>query len=201
MILPVPSFTFVVGESNGTRICRIVRSFIGCSLHNRRDELGALVGRGVDDSERDVNVKTNCETFALGVLVAAFGDIATARAAHPRLGQSLPIGQEGGWMDEIAQAWCGWSTDGEPPPGAIMLYHSVPYRVNDAGLTVFDDHYEFRLDGPDEHAGGGRPDNAIALEHSDTRWSAGRPRIHWLDPDRIPLPVAASTDAGDTRSA
>ena len=74
-----------------------------------------------------------------------------------------------------------------------MHYRSVPYRVNAAGETVYDDHYEFKLLASDEHGGGGRANNEITVEHGDWSHSVGRPLYEVLDPDGYGLPDANVT--------
>jgi hypothetical protein len=140
--------------------------------------------------------------FSLGVLAAAFGSVeAAAKHGHPLLGAPYINAMAGAWLDRIVAAWGGWTRaiPGElPPPGALMYYRSVPYRTKPSGAVIYDDHMEWKLDGGDDvHAGGGRTDNAITLEHSNVHWSAGCPPVHWLDPDHIPLLDAHVEADGD----
>ena len=178
MILPAPTFPPVVGEDSGARVDRVVRIYAGCSLSVRRDDLAALVGRGVDD-ESMVTWETNCLTFALGVIAACGSDVA-------ELHEHIPNGREAVALDPLVKRAGGWApyVAGQPvKTGSLMHYRSVPYRVNAAGETVYDDHYEFKLMAPDEHGGGGRANNEITVEHGDWPHSVGRPLHEVLDPD------------------
>jgi putative peptidoglycan binding protein len=172
--VPAPTFDVVDGESNGARIARIVRFYEGCSLSARTDELGALVGRGVDDPNSVVRITTNCAMFALGVLSAA-------GVQHPLLSKPYVNGMAFAWVVQIGTdtgAWRDPSTDGPPVEGAAMWY-----RI--AGTN--DDHVEFMLTPPDEHGGGGRANNAITIETGDVSTSVGRPLYKWLDPSALPM--------------
>jgi hypothetical protein len=181
MLVPMPSFEFIPGESRGDRLARIVRSYVGCSLTNRRDDLGALVARGVDDPNAVVGIKTNCATFSLGGLAAAFGSVEAAQAAHPLLATPYKIGMAFAWLVEIAGTWGAW-TKAVPgqivPVGACMHYGT-------AGLN--NDHAEWLLAEPDTHGGGGRTDNAVTMGPSDPHTNLGRPLLQWIDPEKIPL--------------
>ena len=184
MILPAPVFMPVAGESSGDRIDRVVRNYAGCSLSNRRNDLAALVGRGVDD-ESMVTWETNCLTFALGVIAACGSDVA-------ELHEHIPNGREYVALNPLVKRAGGWELfSGQPvKTGSLMHYRSVPYRVNAAGETVYDDHYEFKLLASDEHGGGGRANNEITVEHGDWSHSVGRPLYEVLDPDGYGLPDA-----------
>lgn len=187
MILPAPSFPPVIGESAGARIWRVVLWYIGCSLTHRRAELAALVG------ENSVTWETNCETFAIGVLRALGLDL-------PDVQGPLKNGLEGSVLEHVAARAGGWRAPvpGEAPPeGSLMHYHSVPYRTTAAGAVIYDDHVEWMGDGPDHHAGGGRPGNLIADGHGDVHWSAGRPMVGYIPPEAFGLPdaMAAGGDA------
>ena len=184
MILPAPVFTPVLGEGAGQRIDRVVRSFAGCSLSVRTQDLAALVGRGVDD-ESMVTWETNCLTFALGVIAACGSDVA-------ELHEHIPNGREYVALNPLVKRAGGWELfSGQPvKTGSLMHYRSVPYRVNAAGETIYDDHYEFKLLASDEHGGGGRANNEITVEHGDWSHSVGRPLYEVLDPDGYGLPDA-----------
>ena len=184
MILPAPVFTPVLGEGAGQRIDRVVRSFAGCSLSTRRDDLAALVGRGVDD-ESMVTWETNCLVFAIGIIAACGSDVAELRG-------HIPNGREYVALSPLVSRAGGWVLyTGQPvKTGSLMHYRSVPYRVNAAGETVYDDHYEFKLLASDEHGGGGRANNEITVEHGDWSHSVGRPLYEVLDPDGYGLPDA-----------
>ncbi len=175
MILPAPTFPIVPGESPGDRIARIVRAYAGCSLGTRQDELAALVGRGVCDSSI-VAWKTNCASFALGVLAAA-------GVQHPILAKPTLVGHA--FSDLVAigyalGAWRPWASSGSIPVGAALWYAL-------AGQN--DDHVEFYLspDGP-THGGGGRADNAITVGKGTVDLSWGRPVHQWLDPEELGIP-------------
>jgi hypothetical protein len=175
MILPAPTFPAVLGESAGARIVRIVRAYVGCSLHVRRQDLAALVGRGVDD-EAIVGWETNCCTFALGVLAAAGVDF-------PSLRIPLRNGFEFGVLVQLGNRFDAWRkpAPGDPPPPAGAL---LWYEIDGTN----DDHVEIMLAPPDEHGGGGRPDNAITSGRGDVHASWSRPLHRWLDPEALCLP-------------
>lgn len=158
------------GMSNGEFIASIVRHYEGASLSNRRDELGALVGRGVDDPNAVVGIKTNCAMFALGVLKAA-------GVQHPLLNKPYVNGMAFAWVVQIGNDTGAWRTpdQGSPPEGAAMWYRTGGN----------DDHIEFMLTPPDEHGGGGRSNNAITIERGDISRSVGRPLYKWLDPNAV----------------
>jgi hypothetical protein len=195
-VLPAPSFPSVPGEAAGDHVVRVVRLYDGCSLSSRRSELAALVGRGVDD-ESMVTWATNCLTFALGVIAACQSDV-------PELRQHIPNGREDVALAPLVKRAGGWkpAVHGQVPPvGALMHYRSVPYRTNAAGQPINDDHYEFFLSAPDEHGGGGRPNNAITIGCSDWTSSFGRPMHEYLDPDGFGIPdanVETSENAAST---
>lgn len=192
MILPAPVVPFVAGETPGDRIARIVRSYAGCvalGAHPvRREELAALVGRGVDD-ESVVTWETNCCTFALGVLSAA-------GVVYHGLQVPLVNGAEFGVLVALGVSFQAWRTpapgDGPPPRGALLWYHVDGKNV---------DHVEIALDPPDEHGGGGRPHNAITVGRGgDDHWSWGRPLHRWLDPDALQIGIVEE-NAPDTLPA
>jgi hypothetical protein len=185
VILPAPSFLPIVGESGPARVVRIVRAFAGCSLHVRRAELAALVGRGVDD-ESVVAWETNCCTFALGVLFAAGVDF-------PALRIPLVNGAEFGILVSLGYHFGAWRTvvPSEIPPAGAAVWYRTP--TPPGGKPKNDDHVEFALDGLDEHGGGGRPDNAIEIQRGNVHVSAGRPLYRWLDPNALGLPDAIAS--------
>lgn len=171
-ILPAPTYPIGAGESPGELIARIVRVYAGCSCKVRRDELAALVGRGVQD-ESIVTWRTNCALFALGVLAAA-GVRHTLLAEPTRIEMAfcdlVRIGDDlGAWRDP--------ATAGAIPVGAWMWYR-LP------GLN--DDHIECFLSnlGP-EHGGAGRADNAVTIATGIPALSCGRPMYRWLDPEDL----------------
>jgi hypothetical protein len=171
-VLQAPSYPPVQGESSGQRLARIVRTYAGCSLSNRRQDLAALVGRGVDD-ESIVTVQTNCATFSLGVLAAA-------GCPHPLLTKPYVNGMAVAWMSQIGNDLGAWRDPSDAPvTGACLWFEG-------AGNN---DHFEWLLD-PSEpaHGGGGRPDNAISIEVGQIATSLWRPLHKWLDPERLLLP-------------
>ena len=185
VILPAPSFPPVVGESPGARVARITRSYVGCSLHERFDELAALVGRGVDETSV-ATWENNCCTFVLGVLSAA-------GLTFPPLQVPLVNGREFGVLEAIGDHFNAWRVPAVSeliPTGAILWYHVDGKAI---------DHAELMLTPPDEHGGAGRKDNGVAAGQSDVHTSEGRPLYRWLDPDALNLPDAnvetADTDA------
>jgi len=181
MIYPVPVFAPVFGESGAARIVRIVRSYDKVSLSNRRADLAALVGRGVDDGDRVVTISTNCGTSALGVLRAA-------GCPHLLVSKPYVSGMAIAWLVQIGRDMSAWRDpvkDGPPQSGALCWYEI-------AGEN--DDHVEWELDNGD-HGGGGRTNNAITVEHGPVALSMGRPLKAWLDPEALSLPEAS--DPGD----
>lgn len=170
-LVPEPSFQRIPGETTGQRIARIVRFYEGASLSNRKDELGALVARGVDDPNSVVGIKTNCAMFALGILKAA-------GVQHPLLDKPYVNGMAFTWLVQIGNDMGAWRTpdQGTPPVGAAMWYR-IP--------NTNDDHIEFMLTPPDEHGGGGRVNNAITIGKSDISTSMNRPLYKWLDPNAL----------------
>jgi len=182
-VLPAPQFPPVVGETGGQRIARIVKAYVGCSLAVRREDLAALVGRGIDD-ESIVTWETNCCTFFLGVLTAAGLDF-------PALKVPLKNGEEFGVLVAIGDHFNAWRVPAPSeliPEGAGLWYHV-------SGKNV--DHVEAVLAPPDGHGGGGRTNNAIEEETGDLHWGAGRPLYKWLDPSALQLPDAMASDGGD----
>lgn len=164
-------------ESPGERIARVARSYVGCSLTNRRSELAALVATSKEDDPAEVvRIRTNCGMFARGVM-------AKCGVVHPLLEQRYRIGYAVSDVLEVADRhvalhdWAGEAL----PLGAILHYAT-------RGLN--NDHVECCLladAGPDTgwsqpHCGAGRPENAVTEATSDVRRSSGRPLIHWIDP-------------------
>lgn len=155
-----------------------VRSYVGCSLKSRRDELAELICFPGDDAEIDVQIKTNCAMFALGVW-------RKCGVQHELLDGRYHIGMAMAWVLQIAHskdALIVASKDLDMvPPGALMHYATHGYN---------NDHVEFCLSEPNslrqiEHAGGGRSDNLIGTGIGPWSWNYGRPLQHWVDPDRL----------------
>jgi hypothetical protein len=191
-VLPAPSFPPVFGEDSASRVVRIVKFYAGCSLSKRRQDLAALVGRGVDD-ESVVTWATNCATFALGVLAAAGFDYAPLKTP-------LKNGMEFSLLAAVGHKFDAWRDlvkDGPPKSGAIMWYRT-PERVGQSPKN--DDHAEFLLGSLAGwiglHGGGGRANNLISGETGDVRTSLSRPMYMWLDPNALGLPDASASDSG-----
>ena len=185
MILPAPAIPFVPGELPGVRIARIVQMYAGCALGTRQDELAALIGRGVCD-ESMVAWRTNCATFALGVLAAS-------GCSHYILEAPTLIGRAFSDLVQLGNEMHAWQpgNSGPIPVGALLHY----------GITgENDDHAEFYLSpiGP-QHGGGGRPDNAITVGTGPVALSMGRPIEQWLDPGALGITVALSGPDDDTQ--
>lgn len=170
-----------IGQTPGERLIEIVRSHVGCSLKVRRDELGRLVARGVDDPEAVVGIKTNCATSALGVM-------AEAGVPHPLLKKKYVSGMAISWVRQVAIGMGALvKFDGKtmPKPGSLMRY-------NTEGTN--NDHVEWLLGPIDEHGvadhgGGGRPDNAITELRGNVLSSWGKPLLEWIDPDKLQIPL------------
>lgn len=174
--VPLPDFPLIPGEAPGARLVRIIRTYDGCSLSARKDDLGALVARGVDDPAKVVGVSTNCAMFGLGILAAAGVD-------HALLRKPYVNGMAFSWLVQIGTDFGAWkvpSTTDPPPPGAFMWYR-IP--------GTNDDHVEVFLSAPDEHGGGGRPNNAITVGHGPIHSSWSRPMWRYLDPDMLGIAV------------
>jgi hypothetical protein len=180
------------GEAPGDKLARLVRPYVGSSLLTRRYELGLLIARGVDKPEAVVTIATNCAMFALGIL-------AKAGANHDLL--------DAPYVDQMAMAWvlkiardlgalvtCKPGAPLPPlKPGTLLHYHT-------AGKN--DDHVEWLLGTPDpathkaDHAGGGRPQNAITLVTAGApnnagliSWNFGRPLESYVDPDKLGIEI------------
>jgi len=175
----------------GETICRIVRKYVGCSLSNRADELGALVGRGVDDPKRAVTVKTNCGTSALGILKEAGCPSPILKRKYLSANGLAPGANAIAWLLELGQETGALVTllqpgdiGRKPPPGAL-LHYATPGKN--------DDHVEWLLSeispgGGAETGGGGRANNAITSGlGAFVARNNGRPLRHWLDPNKLGL--------------
>jgi GH24 family phage-related lysozyme (muramidase) len=169
----------LAGDSQVDKIVGLVRCYIGCSLIDRRADLGHLVSRGIDNPERVVPISTNCATTALGIMVLA-------GVQHPLLKQPYELGKAVEWVVQVgndlgAIVKCTGPFGARPQLGSLLRY-------NTSGKN--DDHFEWLLGpineaGVADHAGGGRPNNAISEEHSNIWTNNGRPLIEWIDPDRL----------------
>jgi hypothetical protein len=155
----------------------LVRKYEGCSIHIRRDDLGALVCRGVDDPEQSVLIKTNCGMFALGIMKEA-------GVVHDLLSHKYVSGMAIAWLRTIGKdlkALQKYSKDNKPRAGSLMHYYT-------AGKN--DNHVEWLLSDIDdqgcaEHGGGGRTDNAITIASGNVLTNYYRPLQEWLDPDLL----------------
>lgn len=182
-------YPFEPDETPPDRICRIVRDMIGCSLHENPDKLRALV-----DAAGPAGAfawHTNCATFALAVIRAAYGEVADAGRAHPLLGKPLEIGKAFAWLVTIGKDLAAWRyphVHGPPVRGAVMWYEIPPTN----------DHAEFDFGANDPsgftHAGGGRPGNTIAGGTGTVDLSAGRPLMAWLDPEALGIGVPVQAE-------
>lgn len=159
-------------------IVETVRSYIGCSLKSRCDDLAELVCFPGDEESQDVRIKTNCAMFALGVW-------RKVGVPHELLSDRYKNGMAMAWVLKIARdrdaLVRATSTIQAPPPGAL-LHYAHEGRNND--------HVEFCLSEPNslhqiEHAGGGRADNLIGAGVGPWSWNYGRPLQHWVDPDKL----------------
>jgi len=184
---PVAMLPLVPGESPGQRLARIAYSHVGCSLKNRRDELGKLVARGVDSPEKVVTITTNCGTSALGVM-------AQAGVRDAILNKPYQSGMAIAWLRAIGQrtgALQKYSRSGpQPKIGSLMRY-------NTAGKN--DDHVEWLLsdvgnNGVAHHCGGGKANNAITEATGNITVSFNRPLVEWWDPDKLGIEVLPSLD-------
>jgi len=157
-------------------IVEIVKSYIGDSLTNNKEDLALLVARQIDDPNQIVQVKTNCALFMLGVwwLVGV---------QHELLTKKYKNGMAIAWVRQIAidkKALRAYPKDGLPIPGATMHYYTPGTNNN---------HVEFLLDSPNDkhvalHGGGGRANNEIASGTGDITWSyqTSRKLMEWIDP-------------------
>lgn len=167
------------GESAGDKLARTIKKYVGCSLSNRRDELGKLVARGVDKPEAVVTITTNCATTALGVM-------AEAGVKHPLLAKPYVSGMAIAWVRQVgidrgALVKYTGPTGPQPKVGSLLRY-------NTAGTN--NDHVEWLLspiaaDGTADHAGGGRANNAVTLEHGNVLTSWNRPLVEFWDPNKL----------------
>ncbi len=155
-----------------------VRSYIGCSLIHRCDELAELVCFPGDNESEDVRIKTNCAMFALGIW-------RKIGVEHPLLDGQYKSGMAMAWVLQIARdngaLVRATSSIDTPPPGALMHYANEGHN---------NDHVEFCLSEPNslrqiDHAGGGRAGNLIGAGTGPWSWNYGRPLQHWVDPDKL----------------
>lgn len=183
--MPIATRNSLPGETPGQKISRIVRKYVGCSLSERVDELGALVARGVDDPKSVVGIKTNCGMFALGVL-------AEAGAQHAMLDHKYVSGMAIAWVIQIARDLEALVAVPNPlpvgfkiPQGAL-LHYGTPGKNND--------HVEWLLSevapsGAADTGGGGRLNNAITAGRGIVARNANRPLLHYVDPNKLGIEV------------
>lgn len=179
--VPVAQQPLVPNEEPADRIVRLVKSYDGCSLSNRRADLGKLVARGVDNPEAVVTISTNCATSALGIMAAA-------GVRDAILNKPYQSGMAVSWVRQIGiNTGALVKFDGKTMPkrGALMRY-------NTAGTN--NDHVEWLLsevdaNGNADHGGGGRGNNAITVGNGNVLSSWGRPLVEWWDPDKLGIPV------------
>lgn len=184
MTTPIVTKNSLPGETPGAKLVRLLKSYAGCSLNDRRDELGQLVARGVDVPEQVVTVATNCGTSALGIM-------ALAGVPDPLLDHKYVSGMAIAWLRQIGinkGALVKYTGKNGPQPklGSLLRY-------NTAGKN--DDHVEWMTsdidsNGHAEHGGGGRDHNAITVSpSSDVTSSWGRPLVEFWDPDMLGIEV------------
>jgi len=188
--VPVAQQQLVPGEQPVDRIVRLVKSYVGCSLSNRRADLGALVARGVDNPESVVTISTNCATSALGIMAAA-------GVRDAILNKPYQSGMAVSWVRQIGiNTGALVKFDGKTMPkrGALMRYNT-PGTNND--------HVEWCLSDVDasgnaDHGGGGRANNAITEGTGNVLSSLGRPLQEWWDPDKLGIPVLVQDQPAPT---
>jgi len=179
--VPINQQPLVPNEQPADRIIRLVKSHVGCSLSERRAELGKLVARGVDSPEQVVTISTNCATTALGIM-------AEAGVRDAILNKPYQSGMAVSWVRQIGiNTGALVKFDGKtmPKPGSL-LHYNTPGTNND--------HVEWLLgpidaQGNADHGGGGRSNNAITEGTGNVMSSWGRPLVEWWDPDKLGIPV------------
>lgn len=187
-VSPIVTLPVVPGETPGDRLVRIIKGYVGCSLSNRRDELGVLVARGVDDPKRVVTIATNCGMTALGVM-------ALAGVQDAILNKPYVSGMAISWLRQIGidlgalMKYIG-PNGPQPKVGSLLRYNT--HGKND-------DHVEWLLTSPiknvADHAGGGRSNNAITLARGLVTWNVGRPLVEFWDPDKLGIPTLPQEQA------
>lgn len=182
------------------RVKKIVLHYEGCSLAHRRDELASLVGRDFEDTpEADsdpdrgrqaVQLRTNCATFAFGVLALSCLSAERARAVHPILLEPTQIGTAFSRLVQFGR-----------DTGSLVIFHKGKTAKPRMGDVLWyrsggnDDHAEVLLSdiGDDWvafHGGGGRANNAITTGNSAVDYSLGRPLYGYISIDALRLPPA-----------
>ena len=183
MISIVASLNSLPGESARDKIVRLVNSYVGCSLSNRRDDLGKLVARGVDDPKQVVTITTNCGTSSLGIW-------AIAGAKDELLNKKYVSGMAIAWVRQIGinlKALNKYTGKNGPQPKRGDLLHYFDEGTNN-------NHVEWCLSDPDangiaEHGGGGRPNNAITKSTSSILTNYYRPLKEFIDAEKLGIEI------------
>jgi hypothetical protein len=164
-------------SNSGDTLVALVKKYVGCSIHVRKDDLGALVCRGVDDPNQSVLIKTNCGMFALGIMHEA-------GVVHDLLTQKYKSGMAIAWVRTVGKDLKALNkyVSGTALKAGCLLHYYTPGQNNN--------HVEWLLSDMDdqgcaEHGGGGRTDNAISTGEGDVLTNYYRPLQEWLDPDML----------------
>lgn len=184
--MPIATLNSLPGESAADKIVRLVNSYVGCSLSSRREDLGKLVARGVDDPNQVVTITTNCGTSALGIL-------AIAGAKDPILDKKYVSGMAIAWVRQIGinlKALNKYTGKNGPQPKRGDLLHYYDDGKNN-------NHVEWCLSDPDEngiaeHGGGGRSNNAITKSTSSILTNYYRPLKEFISCDKLGIEIVSS---------
>lgn len=183
MTSPIATLNSLPGESPADKIVRTVNSYIGCSLSNRRDDLGKLVARGVDDPNQVVTITTNCGTSALGIL-------AIVGAQDSILNKKYVNGMAIAWVRQIGinlDALVKYTGKNGPQPkrGDLLHYYDDGKNNNHVEWCLSD----LDENGVAEHGGGGRPNNAITKSTSSIYTNYYRPLKEFIDCDKLHVDI------------
>lgn len=182
--MPKATINSLPGEQPGEKIVRLFKHFVGCSLTNRRSELGKLVSREVDNPEVVVTIATNCGTSALGIMALAGVQHALLDKHYvsgAAISWCLKIGYDLGALRDVR------NSKGVIPPVGSLLHYNTEGTNND--------HVEWLLSKPDEHGnaihgGGGRVGNALGMSGPSNIWlNNNRPLVAYIDPDLLGIEV------------
>lgn len=161
-------------EQRGETVAAMAERFVGCSLDIRTDELAELVAGGDDDPRLAVQIKTNCATFARGIIEAC-------GVYHVRLDRPYRIGAAVADVLEVARSRGALAPfKGQPLKRGTILHYATPGANND--------HVEFLLAdaGPANWVaptcGGGRARNAVTRKPAYDVRRDPRPLQHVIDP-------------------